>query len=79
MKFLKPVLLVFGMLVYMGGAAQLTSQKKYGEGGTTSGNLITLDLKGNGILVISPGGRILRLNNNFDTVWVKVMPEFFYY
>jgi gliding motility-associated-like protein len=90
MKLVRIIFFLFALLSFFEGKAQLTTQKKIVSRLKTSG-IKTVDLKNNGILLVSNfdrdslsfnsqadffkkrGTYLIRLNNNFDTVWTKVI------
>jgi gliding motility-associated-like protein len=73
MRLLKFTLLLFIVLFSFKSSGQLTTQKKYATGLSSYPlDCNTIDLKTNGILLYNTTDKkIIRLNNNFDTIWVK--------
>jgi gliding motility-associated-like protein len=89
MAFFKSNILLLFMVCSFSAKAQLTQQRKYGVG-LPAFNCKTLNLNNNGLLLASiiygdstnvdstkNGTVLVRLNNNYDTVWVKRLPFFF--
>ena len=77
---LKKVILLFiaAALFFTSSSAQLTTQKKYGVGPSYLYDVLKVDLKTGGTLLLGTGygARVIRLNNNYDTVWVKLITDF---
>ena len=93
MNYLKLLLVILCLHFQSNSSAQLTSQKKIVSRLSTEGSK-SIDLKGNGILLISNFKRdsvfnaqptssfarglyMVRLNNNFDTLWTKIIYNFY--
>jgi gliding motility-associated-like protein len=78
MRLLKFTSLIFIVLFSFSSSAQLTTQKKFATGLLSFPvDCNTIDLKANGILLYSSTDKkIIRLNNNYDTVWVKSIIDF---
>ncbi len=78
MFYKKYIFLIASLLFFVVGNAQLTTQKKYATGFNNQPyDCKIIDLKSNGILLYSSTqNKLIRLNNNYDTVWVKSTPFF---
>ena len=77
MKIPNTIIFVLLIALSLTVKGQLTTQKKYATSDIGL-NCKTLNLGANGILLYSGlGNCVIRLDNNFDTVWVKLIPDFF--